>query len=1030
MKKLEKILKLSAYTLLCTSSIMAAFGENMAAGVGVTVGTSVQEQTYLDNSTDGSSGPLAGVHGNALMRFADNGSSVTMFDIKTAAYPRLDTYSGGLGLVYRMKSAGGLGQGFSAAVDYTRYDNMDAWQAALGHETMLSGFDSRFNVYIPFGDTYTYNADSGSKLTTMLGADWTLTKAIDAVNLGGHMSYFYNDDVKDNIFSIGMVGDYTFDKSVTIGAGVQYRDGLDSGDWGYRGFAAVPLFKGQTSSKNTEIYRPVARMLGAVIQAEEEDCSGQPGTESFARYGLTTCLATNPFDAAQIKSAAALPKSGIDAETLRSRFADGDISFAEGTKFTAKKGKLHFVDRPVVVDKAEFEAGSHVSFGKLGAIIVTSKNSDGKDLIIGKGDFDVNNHPVIFSQHSHTFRNDKGKFGPAMKFLSKGRARTTGSLADESLLDHKDSNEPRLGLIVLGKGDLNFSADAELGEGHNKAHIIGEHLDGFKVTTAAATATPNKGVMKATDTGRASKIGKKLKDHSFGGGTALTLAKVDKLLSLGVPIRTVGFDVDMRNSRIASSRFGGLHQRGGKVSIQGSHIFASHRNSGHLIDLDGGGLTQIFGSIINGTRLPADKHHIRLRNSSAIGGDSITTTANDYLGNTGLISLRNDFKGHDSEGGGAISFANGPLSGGYLLSISDHYEQHALLAKKGGNDEEAVTGTAGTGERIPSFESSHFFEPSNIAPDSSNDKNPLPLVKLEQKNNATAASSINGARFIAHGTTLSLPDNFRDRIDLTGPTGAPALELTLKDVAGTGKAVGTAGTLTTSAQVGHFVGATVGPIDELGIFDAALVGTASGGDNTQFGVPSFLADHFNDLAAVAATAQAGGAGSQPRPGIFSDTTGAVEELPGLFKKSESLETKAGAPTEIARAQFKTNKHKASLAVQILDTGVVDIAAIPADGIATTRPTFGLATTDHNFTVLDKIVGNEETQLSFIADMYSNGKGGRDEKERVRKNSISHDDKKYTAWKKKGLTTHDDTHDTHAKLVKKRKANRYKDYHTS
>ena len=80
-------------------------------------------------------------------------------------------------------------------------------------------------------------------------------------------------DMKDNIFSIGMVGDYTFDKSVTIGAGVQWRDGLDSGDWGYRGFAAVPLFKGQTSSKNTEIYRPVARMLGAVIQAEEEDCS-------------------------------------------------------------------------------------------------------------------------------------------------------------------------------------------------------------------------------------------------------------------------------------------------------------------------------------------------------------------------------------------------------------------------------------------------------------------------------------------------------------------------------------------------------------------------------------------------------------------------------------------------------------------------------------------------------------------------------------------------------------------------------------
>lgn len=1021
MKKLEKILKLSAYTLLCTSSIMAAFGENMAAGVGVTVGTSVQEQTYLDNNTDGSSGPLAGVHGNALMRFADNGSSVTMFDIKTAAYPRLDTYSGGLGLVYRMKTAGGLGQGFSAAVDYTRYDSMDAWQAALGHETMLSGFDSRLNVYIPFGDTYTYDAMSGSKLTTMLGADWTLSKAIDAVNLGGHMSYFYNDDVKDNIFALGLVGDYTFDKSVTIGAGIQWRDGLDSADWGYRGFAAVPLFKGQTSSKNMEMYRPVARMLGAVIQAEEEDCSGQPGTESYARYGLTVCQALNPFDGAQLQSGAFVPKDALGVAELREMIDRDGMKVREGKKFHLKKGKMAFIDEPVIVDELEIEEKTMVSFGRFGAIVTLSSKSDGTDVKIGKGDFAETNHPVIMTSHDHTFRGDKGKFTAAMKFHGGDRVRT-GPLVDESVLDRMDSRENILGLVILGKGDLNYAAATEF-DTEEKGHILGSHgvWTGFEVATAATTdAGANKGKLKADATGIARKLGKKFKEFEIGGGTASTaLNKIDKLVAHGIPFRAVGSDLDVKNSRFGVGRHGGIHQRGGKLSLEASTVFAMHRNSDTLLDLDGGGLSQLNGNTINGARLPADRHHIKLRNHSQFGGTGTGTTADDYNGTTGLLSFRNHFVGQESEGASMINFHNGASSGGFLSSYGDGFELRATLAKIGGAAEEAIIHTAGS--RLPAHDSSYVFEPSDTEIDDSSATDKRPLKALRQKNNATAASTSSAARFLAVSTTIITPDHFRDRPNREGPLGNGDIDLTFSDATNVITADASEGT---PAEVGHAVGAFFGNIDEWAIMDAALVGTAAGAG--QKGPLESLGADFGDQLAITDNS----AGGEADPGMFDNAAGGTGTSPMLVKKADALTAVTGAPTEIANAQFKTSKHNIGIAVPKIEKAkgaVKDIDLFAADAVTTTRPLAGRATTDQHFVRLNKIVGNDESQMAFLVHAASNGRGSKDFQEEIRKDAIAYDDARYTNWLKLGKTIHDETHDTVDKLAKKRMHNRYKVY---
>ena len=81
--KLDKILNLSAFTLLCTSSIMAMVGDNMTAGLGVTLGNTLQEQTWMDNyeASDLGNGPLFGIGMGTNFVLSNTGSSTSMIDV-------------------------------------------------------------------------------------------------------------------------------------------------------------------------------------------------------------------------------------------------------------------------------------------------------------------------------------------------------------------------------------------------------------------------------------------------------------------------------------------------------------------------------------------------------------------------------------------------------------------------------------------------------------------------------------------------------------------------------------------------------------------------------------------------------------------------------------------------------------------------------------------------------------------------------------------------------------------------------------
>ncbi|MEC8882846.1 MAG: hypothetical protein VX737_06195, partial [Pseudomonadota bacterium] len=143
MKKLNKILKFSAFTLLCTSSLMAAVGDNMSAGLGVNIGNDVQQQTYLDNyTTNHGNGPLVGVDFQTQFKMMDTGSAVAMLDLRNVYYEKVKTDTLGVGFVYRLKNSSTFGQGFHVAYDYTWYDDLDFQQVALGHESNFQGYDT------------------------------------------------------------------------------------------------------------------------------------------------------------------------------------------------------------------------------------------------------------------------------------------------------------------------------------------------------------------------------------------------------------------------------------------------------------------------------------------------------------------------------------------------------------------------------------------------------------------------------------------------------------------------------------------------------------------------------------------------------------------------------------------------------------------------------------------------------------------------------------------------------------------------
>jgi hypothetical protein len=664
--KLKKILKLSAFTLLCTSSIMAAIGDNMNAGLGVTAGTSLQEQTWMDNySTDGTDivteGPIAGVDFGTNFIVSDSASSTSILDFRNVYYPRIKTNVAGLAFNYKMKNDGGLGQGFYAAVDYTRYDDFNFWQAALGHETRIAGYGSNLNFYIPFGNTETYDWAFGSEILSTYGVDWTLSKKIESLGFGATVSYHWHDDIKDNMTAFSLGSEYTFNKNMlTTGAGYQYRDGLDSEKHGYKVYARVPLYKGIVASgmgmygeKGLNMYKPMKRMHGGVLQAKKVNCTG---LESYARYGVTSCLSSNPFDAANIKSGAQLTTGSKKANV------------------TFDKERLYLLTDSIAYDELAIPAGTTILMLE-GKTLAMGENS-----VIGSAVADSEYVTIASaSELANTSGSIAGKPAAALTrhLRSTGAKKTALSSNTPHIIGYGKSGlfyKSSTGATTVSSTDADFSASP-----------VGNVLHGATITDAVA----NDYSSTAQGTGTFTLPSGPLKNFAMGGGTnnagvANKQIKMNKVYLAGVDASFIATQLRAKNLTHSG---GALTLLGGSASVESS-VFTPRADAINAVHLIGGPSTRFTGNIFNVTSSTVEEFSL-IKNS----GDNTNATPNAARDATKAIDMSAlAFIGnnvHYGENGGTLLdlvHLNASSNAGTSAVILNNNFNHSKIKLKAGSN--------------------------------------------------------------------------------------------------------------------------------------------------------------------------------------------------------------------------------------------------------------------------------------------------------------------------------------------------------
>ena len=640
--KLEKILRLSAFTLLCTSSIMAAVGENMTAGIGVTLGNTIQEQTWMDNyaAADLGNGPLPGIGLGTNIVLSNSGTSSSILDIRNVYYNQAKTNTFGVGFNYKMKGASAE-NGFYAALDYTKYDDMDFYQAALGHETNLGGYQSNLNFYIPFSSTETYNTPNGSTLVGTYGVDWTLSKQIASVDLGASIGYHWHDDIKNNITAFSLGGEYTFSQNLlTTGLAYQYRDGLDSNDYGYKVYAKMPLhtaLKVTTGSGGASMHKPIKRMLGSLIQAKEDtSCTG--GFESYSFGGVTACATVNPFtnDGAGFPAAALIKKAFGMKKGIASAVASPNVQ----TKLqTLKSGKTYLVKHMHVFDGGlNIEPNTNVFLADDASMWINQVDDSGSNTSIGAG-ASSDKHVIIGSLRMLAKNGNSGIMRMARRIHGNDKRSVDVAGIADTVVKHSDE-ENRAGVVAFyGKGKI-FSPearDADVLQNDTKVKVKerlfgpARAFDGANVSVAdmlsengnlslsAATATTNDtagdSVLTITGINGLS---------TFGGGTAGSSVghTVKKTIFADVKVAEFGVNSTYDNVTFHHDRGFAFEQVGGATEMNGVRSKFGPSSQGFAQNRLGGNL-QIHGSIFDAQ----DSFHPRASVVRVIGKNSNTRAA-------------------------------------------------------------------------------------------------------------------------------------------------------------------------------------------------------------------------------------------------------------------------------------------------------------------------------------------------------------------------------------------------------------------
>ena len=544
---------------------MAAVGDNMSAGLGVNIGNDVQQQTYLDNyTTDHGNGPLVGVDFQTQFKMMDTGSAVAMLDLRNVYYQKVKTDTLGVGFVYRLKNSSTFGHGFHIAYDYTWYDDLDFQQVALGHESNFQGYDTRLNFYIPFGGSQNYHdaiaLTNASTLTGLYGVDFTLAKKFQDVELNAGVSYNFHDDITDNITAMNLGGEYKMNSMLLAGAKYQFRDGLLSGDHGYKVYAKVPLFRGaQDAGKDRGMSAPVKRQLGVTIQYEEDKDCKDVGADTWAAYGYSWCS-----DSGKAKpwSDAANIKSGASSNTTFS-----------AQKKTFKAGKVYHLAHNYAIGEVVVESGAQII---LEGTLVTKKLS-----VNGTAD-----RPVLISSNTQ----------------AKALATQTGmpwrkQLSNNLPISDDDGNTLTGTIIVQSEdaaissgGTADTTARTQSYKLNSSALYRHEAYLDYWMSTPSTNANAQTTYSKNAST--TNPITKLMYDAGSGTSAETTRTAgatgsvLENVYMLGTAIHGFGSDIHLKDSTVITNKPWLLI--GGKSSFAGSQFIAQEFSVPYLIEYSQG----------------------------------------------------------------------------------------------------------------------------------------------------------------------------------------------------------------------------------------------------------------------------------------------------------------------------------------------------------------------------------------------------------------------------------------------------------
>lgn len=304
-RKFQKMLLQSAFSLLCTANLHAniikSWIDHTSSDFGVGVSSLLAEQSYLDHyAVDKSNKPLKSFYIKSSTVLINQGYHTVTFDSHRLFYPTISTSTFGGSLAYQADQAQSHRQGFRAGFGYTDFNGFNFSQAAFGYELAIFDLNAALNGFIPLGKTQTYPGVNGSQLVSMYGF------SIDAIKkVASHVDFFFQGtyhwekSTKSTPLGIAIGVDYHL-PYLSISSTGQYRNGIDSKEYGGSLYANIPLLKGvhkKSKNRRSSQYTSI-RTHSTVISAKEITCTG--GARSYSYYGTTTCQSSNPFDSAHI----------------------------------------------------------------------------------------------------------------------------------------------------------------------------------------------------------------------------------------------------------------------------------------------------------------------------------------------------------------------------------------------------------------------------------------------------------------------------------------------------------------------------------------------------------------------------------------------------------------------------------------------------------------------------------------------------------------------------------------------------------